>query len=750
MVDEELDDGTTNGADAHREGLTPETRPGIAGPIRGLLPALERLDRLLHRAVELTEVTLGTEAREDRFRGLYITREDVERSLGGSPAEGGLFDTAADGPLQPFDIDDDTRIVWLARTLALSPFDVNVLLLALAPEIDLKYERIYAFLQDNVTRTRPTVELALNLLSRSVEEKLGRIERFQAAAPLLREGILELLPDSGAARPPLLAHYLALDPQITGFLLGLGGPDRRLADFVESTHPMTFLEEQALDPEVIEGVASLLDRAIEAEEPVRIYLRGRRGVGTRDLAEAIAAEAGKRMLVVRLGRMLAAESDASRQVRRVFRQAWLDDAVLLWLEADALFDSRYAEILDVLLSELRDHPGICVLTGEAPWVPSPSVPTGVVAIDLEPPGFHDRSSSWVSCTARYGIDATDDEITMLADRFRLTGPQIEDAVSVARQRLSWDVEDAQLSLEQTGEPGRDTRRLVLEHLLAAARSQTGHALARLTQRIEPVYRKADIVLPAETLRQLDEICTRVARRHTVLDDWGWEDKLSLGKGTSALFSGPSGTGKTMAAEVIANEVGLELYRIDLATVMDKYVGETEKKLDQIFEAAGASNAVLLFDEADALFGKRSEVRDSHDRYANVEISYLLQKIEEYDQLALLATNLPQNLDEAFTRRLTFTVRFPAPDIDGRRQIWEKIWPARTPLSDDLDLDYLAREYRLTGGNIKNIAMAACFYAAEEGTSVTMDHVLRATRREFEQLGKPMVVPAQGRREPLGA
>jgi SpoVK/Ycf46/Vps4 family AAA+-type ATPase len=223
----------------------------------------------------------------------------------------------------------------------------------------------------------------------------------------------------------------------------------------------------------------------------------------------------------------------------------------------------------------------------------------------------------------------------------------------------------------------------------------------------------------------------------VLSDWGFGAKLSLGKGVNALFAGPSGPGKTMATEIIASELGLDLYKIDLSGVVSKYIGETERNLDRVFSAAEDANAILFFDEADALFGKRSEVRDSHDRYANIEISYLLQKMEEYEGLAILATNLKANLDEAFTRRLAFTIHFPFPDEASRLRIWRGIWPASMSLDSGVDLEFLARQFKLSGGNIKNIALSAAFLAAESNTLVTMSHLLHATGREFQKLGKPL-------------
>ena len=226
-----------------------------------------------------------------------------------------------------------------------------------------------------------------------------------------------------------------------------------------------------------------------------------------------------------------------------------------------------------------------------------------------------------------------------------------------------------------------------------------------------------------------------------MEDWGFESRLSFGKGVSALFAGPSGTGTTMAAEIIARELQLDLYRIDLAGIVSKYIGETEKNLDRVFTAAETANAVLFFDEADALFGKRSEVHDSHDRYANIEISYLLQKMEEFEGVAILATNLRPNLDESFVRRLSFNVAFPFPDEASRLEIWRGVWPAATPLSADIDFIGLARRFRLSGGNIRNIALAAAYQAAQEEMPVSARHLLHAIRREYQKVGKSLT-PAE--------
>jgi SpoVK/Ycf46/Vps4 family AAA+-type ATPase len=281
----------------------------------------------------------------------------------------------------------------------------------------------------------------------------------------------------------------------------------------------------------------------------------------------------------------------------------------------------------------------------------------------------------------------------------------------------------------------------MDELFTAARAQCGHAMAKLARKLQPKNTWKELVLPKDVVGQLREFCARLKWSEHIFSTWGFERKLSHGKGTTALFVGPPGTGKTMAAEVIANEIKLDVYKIDLSGIVSKYIGETQKNLDRIFSAAEEANGVLFFDEADMLFGKRSEVRDSHDRYANSEVSYLLQKMEMYEGAAILATNLSQHMDEAFLRRFAFTIRFPFPEEDCRRQIWKSIWPEHAPLDEEINFDHLASRFRLSGGNIKNVALAAAFFAAEEGGPVTMAHLFRGIEREYQKMGKSMSAAA---------
>jgi SpoVK/Ycf46/Vps4 family AAA+-type ATPase len=711
--------------------MTSQTIPksGKAGScLDTLLPALQRLDRLLERAIASAKDVYGPGAAGDLYRGLYISLDQVSRVLAREPGA------------PPFELANgvensegqSSKLDWLRRAFGLSHFDLDVILLALAPELDLRYERLYAYLQDDVTRKRPTVDLALNLLCSSAEDRLLKRGNFAAEAALIQHGLLRLIPDPNQTQPPLLAHYLKLDEQILRLVLGQEGMDHRLVPFCKLIDPFASLDDLTLSEELKQGLLRIVRHARAGQRPLRLYFHGPRGTGKRHAADALAAAVGAPLLVTDLGQSVADVVDFSEALKILFREAWFQDA-LLYFERVELLQAERVPSFQILLNLLAESEGISILAGTKGWVPQERGPLGVITVPFGLPDSHQRLACWRTGLETEGISLDANDLNALADRFRLTPHQIADAVATASNQALWRTA-AQAPSESVLLPEASP---TITDLFAAARRQCGHDLATVTRKVEPVYTWDDIVLPDDAIAQLREICQRVAHRQRVFGDWGFDRKLSLGKGVNALFAGPSGTGKTMAAEIIANELGLDLYKIDLSGVVSKYIGETEKNLDRIFTAAENSNAILFFDEADALFGKRSEVRDSHDRYANIEISYLLQKMEQYEGIVILATNLRGNLDEAFLRRLTFTVHFPFPDEASRRRIWSGVWPCEAPVAGNLDLDFLAKQFKLAGGNIRNIALAAAFLAVQDEASVTMAHLFRATRREYQQLGKSL-------------
>jgi SpoVK/Ycf46/Vps4 family AAA+-type ATPase len=700
-----------------------------------LLLALGRLDPWLERASALMQTGPGAQGAEDPYRGLYVSNEDVAGLLARAPCEppfagnrgveGHLFDSIKEYPV---------RLAELAAAYDLSRFDLDVVILALAPELDLRYERVYAFIQDDVTRRRPCVELALNLFCSSAGMKLSRRAHFSPDAPLIREGLLQLVPDPNQVHPPLLAHYLKLDDQMVRLLLERPSLDARLMPFCEWGEATAALEDLPVGGEQKRALLALVSRARQTTRPLKLHFHGGRGVGKRRAAEALAAEVGARVLTCDVSRV-PASADFGPTLKLVFREAQMQNAILYVDGVDSLRGEDRAAHAKSLAEALNAFTsGVVILAGEQETLPGASHGSlKVMEVRFPTQDFAQRRSCWQDALRQRGmlLDAAD--LDALAGRFRTTQGEIAAAVVAAFDAALWR-EASQPPPSGISAP-QQAARPTLQDLFAAARAQASHNLGELARKVEARYGWDDIVLPLDQLSQLKEICQQVKHRHVVYDEWGFDRMLSLGKGLNALFAGPPGTGKTMAAEVIARELQLDLYKIDLSQVVSKYIGETEKNLDRIFREARASYSILFFDEADALFGKRSEVKDAHDRYANIEVGYLLQKMEEYDGIAILATNLRQHMDEAFVRRMHVIIEFPFPDEEYRRRIWEVTFPREAPLAEDVDFAKLAGEIKLAGGNIKNIALAAAFYAAEDADLIFARHLMRAAGREHQKIGR---------------
>ncbi|MBP1468093.1 AAA family ATPase [Candidatus Chloroploca sp. M-50] len=620
---------------------------------------------------------------------------------------------------------DNLPLANLGQVFGLSPFELDVVLICLAPELERKYDRLYAYLQDDITRKKPSVDLVLTLLCTTPSERWRAHGIFAGQAPLFRYSLLLASDDpqspSGSSD---LARFLKLDPRIAGFLLSDGRIDSRLAGIARLEWPEPSAEPPLVDPMLLARMLRLVEnhctRGAEARQPLALHLCGPYGSGKHALALTLCGRLPCPLLTIDVELLLARGGELEALLHLACREGPLCQAALYLDRVDILLgeEERARTALRLLASAAAEYGWLIVLAGERPW-PAQGLFEGMAfqSVTLPLADASLRTEAWRRELARSAPGADAAWAEELALRFRLTPGQICDAAEDAAQQQVMD-----------------DRALTLAELSAACRRQASRRLAELAQPIAPRAGWDDLVLPADRIAQLRELCGQVRRHDQVFDGWGFGGKLSRGRGTSALFSGPPGTGKTMAAEVIAGELGLELYKIDLSQVVSKYIGETEKNLQRIFQEAERSNAILFFDEADALFGKRTAVGDAHDRYANIETSYLLQRIEEHEGVVILASNLRENMDEAFVRRLRCIVEFPFPDEGSRLRIWQGHLPTQAPC-DVLDLALLARRHQLAGGNIKNIVLRAAFLAANDGGVIGMAHMLQAARREYEQIGR---------------
>ena len=641
----------------------------------------------------------------DRFRGLYISEAQVDGLLGGpAPA---LVPESTAVATEDAAVDLEAwadraeergaaiRLRSLARAFELTPLDVELLLAALAPDLEPRFERLYGYLHDDVSRRRASTGLALELATggHASGTAWGRLD---PAAPLVAGGLI-LIEDP---ERPYLTRSLRVPDRVTGHLLGVDAPDPLVAAVLANAVPAGV------------GAVDALERALNAGSRL-VYIRERVGSAGLSLAAAAFGARGAEPVLIDLGR-LGPGDDPGVIAAAAVREARLGGAGLVAGPIDGLAERGAGAV-----RAFAEAACPTILLGVRGWDPtwSRQVPLQVEAASAS---AAERGAIW---RAALPDAAGNEPLGLEIDRlpFRLAPEQV---VRAARSASLHAI---------AGGRGLEPR-----DLYGGARAQNAAGLERLARRIEPVVAWPDLVLPGPIVAQLRALAGRARHRDLVLDEWGMGRRSSKGRGITALFAGDSGTGKTMSAEVIAGELGLDLYVIDLSTVVDKYIGETEKNLDRVFSEADRVNGILLFDEADSIFGKRSEVKDARDRYANVEVSYLLQRMEQFDGMAILTTNLRANVDEAFVRRLDSIIDFPMPEHEDRLRIWQTNLPPDLPVDPDIDLDFLARAFKLSGGNIRSVAVGAAYRAAEAGRPMSMSDLVRETEREYRKLGRLVV------------
>lgn len=599
----------------------------------------------------------------------------------------------------------------LCQTFGLSPFERDLLLLCAGVELDANVLALCAAAQGNSQQPYPTFGLALAALPDAHWSALTPI------APLRHWRLIEI-----GAGHALTHSPLRIDERVLHYLAGTPHPDQRLAGMLDPISPAQHLvpSHQA----VVEQISALWSQSVEGQPLPVILLYGADSSGRQAVAQASCSALGLRLSALSADLLPTNPGEIETLARLWEREAALSGSALLldWETLDAGDHARRTAVTRLIE---RISGALLVASRERRQVARRLT----VSFEVRTPDTGEQRAVWQYALGTVA-ERLDGQIDRLVSQFNLSTQAIQVAATDALRRHALQNGTG----NETPQPDTPSQ-VLLTALWEACRVEARPRLEDLAQRIESVVTWDDLVLPAAQQQILRDIAAHVRQRVRVYDTWGFAAKGTRGLGISALFAGASGTGKTLAAEVLANELRLDLYRIDLSAVVSKYIGETEKNLRQIFDAAEAGGAILLFDEADALFGKRSEVKDSHDRYANIEVSYLLQRMEAYRGLAILTTNLKSALDTAFLRRIRFVVQFPFPDAVQRGAIWRRVFPPNTPTAR-LQLERLA-QLNVAGGNIRNIALNAAFLAADADDAVRMEHVLRAARSEYAKLEKPL-------------
>lgn len=669
-----------------------------------LADALSRLDVVLEAAIAELEGTFGRDPTSASFRGMCISPDDAAQLLALDPGRsiwsppGGVDESS-----RFMRTGEVSRLATLQRRFDLDAFETDALLIAASPDLDQRYERLFALLQDDVTRQRPTLATIIHLAAaRPLQQWQGLGRFFSSGSALLRSGLARVVADPANPLATLGAHYLVAEPQVVSFLAGHDMHDLSVHAFGEILTPgpvSDFDFTWHRHPE--------LARALHGMSSGTLRFVGATAWERRHLAHAVASRLGVGLLCMKRDDTEGQTRSAAQELARAHLAARLIGAIL-FVETEAS-----GPLVDPMNAGHSIVGGLCIVS-------SPNVDGSCRArrFEVKLPSAGERRARWQGHIDAAGRCAAPHDLDELSRELQLDTEQTDAAATSACLT-----------------PGKAA--LSREFLFAAARRPLALRLPRSLVAVEPQTRWHHLILTEDSTHQLHEICVHARERSRVLNDWGFGETSSRGQGVSVLFSGPSGTGKSTASEALAAELGRGLLKIDLSQTVSKYIGDSEKHLAEAFDIAERSGAVLMFDEADALFGKRTSVSDAHDRYANIEVSYLLQRIETFRGILVLTTNLQANIDTAFVRRLQFIVEFPFPDVEHRERIWNISVPAQAPRDPDLDFKALAQRYAVAGGSIRNISLSAAVLAASRGEPIAMRHMAHGAYREYQKLGKAL-------------
>ncbi|MSP60608.1 MAG: ATP-binding protein [Myxococcales bacterium] len=710
---------------------------------------LQRVALILNRQIQAAWEQGILPRIKDEFSGTFVSGGEVGALLvGGLPvsADGQSRIALIDAALATWGERIEDRLAasraegaplpWdaLRSAFRLSATEQQALWVLIAVEISSRHRQLARYLTNDAARVHSDVGLVENCVYSAPSTRELLIEELAADAPLFRNRILEPVGGKRSADDyPFLLRPLRVATRVIELAHGRMSLDREVAQYAMLDDSARPTDDWIGPRAIVEEIRGLLREAASAGRkgaaPATLVLVGPEGVGKRSLCGAVAQELGCQLLVVPLRSLPEEREELHRLGRAIAREAVLFRAipVLTGFESVAE-DPRALPKLSVLDAALADYLGPLVATTGARDVRLPSLARGAIRLDLELPSETDRVQIWLRTLAASGCPVDDQvDVDRIAARYPITGGLIERATAAA----------AAIARGRGGGNGGTSPegKITEADTHAGLRGVLDEKMSALGSRVTRRQAWEDLVVTPETLDGIREFMARLKHRKQVYEQWGFARKLAKGLGVSALFAGPPGTGKTMVAGLISTELGLDLYQIDLSRIVSKFVGETEKNLAQVFDAAEAGHAILLFDEADSLFAKRTEVKSSVDRYANLEVNYLLQRMERFDGVTILTTNLESSMDTAFKRRLSFRIDFPAPEEDERLKLWGAMIPAEAEVGEEMDFEEMSRTYEMSGGNIRNAVLRAAFLAAGEGESLTMDHLRRAADLEYIAMGR---------------
>jgi AAA+ superfamily predicted ATPase len=589
----------------------------------------------------------------------------------------------------------DVPFARLASRFSLSESEVQVIALLAAMRI---HPPTRELVQRHVAATELSID-AIRMLVYGTQIALHTHDELSSYGTLRRFALIERN-DNGGAASHESKHTWTITSRVLSLLHGENEIDRSLSRVCSRRDVLPLCD-------VATGIDALELGKTSLAANVVVIAAGMPGLGRRTFLTSAASDAGCNVLEIDARRLSKDALGAAAQLRAIARECRLLARVPLIANLEGE-DERMELIGSELVANI-EGPVLVTTT-----VQRPRIDWGrpVIVIEMQQPTTSQRTVLWKRALGEIG----DVDADHLATNYPLAPALIARAAEAAKARASG-------------------RKLEAADVHAGIRAVLDDRLGQYAKRVTVTQTWEDLVLPREQVETITELMARIRERRRVYEDWGFAAKVGKGLGVSALFSGPPGTGKTMVAALIAKDLGLELYQVDLGKVVSKYIGETEKNLAALFDAAEAGHAVLLFDEADALFGKRTEVRSSNDRYANLETNYLLQRLESFTGICLLTSNHETNIDPAFLRRLSLHLRFELPDVEERAQLWRAMLPKAAPVAAGVDVQSLARRYAMSGGYIRNAALRAAFLAANDDGAITATHLERAARSEYEGMGK---------------